>query len=103
MNIWALNKHQDIRHVLLLLTAQLGSDAFVIDAQTSADPRALYLLHPNEPEMRVWLHILGQTEGCYGVHLEYPASVDIHDGLSLPELVAVLAGHFDIAEIQPLP
>lgn len=103
MNIWALNKHQDIRHVLLLLTAQLGGEAFVIDAHTSSDPRTLYLVHPKEPELRVWLHTLGQTEGHYGVHLEYPASMDIHDHLSLSELVALLADYFDVFEIQPLP
>jgi len=103
MNIWALDKHQDIRHVLLLLTEQLGENAFVIDPETSRDPRTVYLLHREDAGVRAWLHILGQEPGCYGVHLEYPNSSEIHENLPLAELVAQLAVHFDVANIQPLP
>lgn len=103
VNIWALNKDQAIRHVLLVLTEQLGAEAFLIDPITSDDPRTIYLVHPTDANMRVWLHVLGQSENRYGVHLEYPHSIDIHDDLSLAELVAVLAGHFDVPVIHPLP
>lgn len=103
MNIWALDKHQDIRHVLLLLIEQLGPDAFSLDATRTADPRTIYLLHNSEPGVRAWLHILGQSEGCYGVHLEYPNAIDIHENLKLPALVATLAAHFDVPVIQALP
>ncbi|ACO78449.1 hypothetical protein AvCA_22580 [Azotobacter vinelandii CA] len=104
MNIWALqDKHQDIRHVLLLLSEQLGPDAFVIDATTSLDPRAIYLQHREEPGVRAWLYTLGQSPGRYGVHLEYPNSTDTHENVPLAELVAMLAVHFDVPTIQPLP
>lgn len=103
MNIWALDKHQDIRHVLLLLSEQLGPDAFVIDATTSLDPRAVYLLHREEPGVRAWLYTLGQSPDRYGVHLEYPNSTDTHENVLLSELVAMLAVHFDVPTIRPLP
>lgn len=103
MNIWALDKHQDIRHVLLLLNEQLGPDAFVIDAATSLDPRAVYLLHGSEAGVRAWMHTLGQGPGRYGVHLEYPNATDTQENLGLAELVAILSVHFDVPSIRPLP
>ncbi|GAB3375511.1 hypothetical protein [Azotobacter armeniacus] len=103
MNIWALDKHQDIRHVLLLLSEQLGPGAFIIDAATSLDPRAVYLVHREEAGVRAWLYTLGQNPGHYGVHLEYPHATDTYENLALPELVAMLAVHFDVPTIQPLP
>ncbi|TWH76233.1 hypothetical protein LX59_01154 [Azomonas agilis] len=104
VNVWALNKHRDIRHALLRLHAQLGTEAFLIDTATSPDPRTLYLLHKTDAGVRAWLHTLGQTQGHYGVHLEYPGtnSMDIHEDLSLNELVRVMANHFDVPIIQPL-
>lgn len=103
MNIWALDRHQDIRHVLLLLHQQLGPEAFVIDAATPAEPQAIYLQHPGEAGVRAWLHTLGQGPGRYGVHLEYPQTSDTRENLSLAELVAILAVHFDVPVIHPLP
>lgn len=103
MNIWALDKHQDIRHVLLLLNEQLGAGAFIIDAVTSQDPRAVYLVHVHETGVRAWLYTLGQSPGRYGVHLEYPNATDTRENLPLTELVAILAVHFDVPTIRPLP
>ncbi|MBB3102006.1 hypothetical protein [Azomonas macrocytogenes] len=103
MNIWALDKHQDIRHVLLLLHEQLGPDAFVVDATTSLDSRAIYLRHRTDEGVRAWLYTLGQNSGHYGVHLEYPNSTDPHENVPLSALVEMLAVHFDVAIIQPLP
>lgn len=103
MNIWALDKHQDIRHVLLLLQAQLGDAAFAVDASTSQDPQAVFLRHPGEAGVHAWLFTLGQAPGRYGVHLEYPNATETYESLALPALVAVLAVHFDVACIAPLP
>ncbi|MFC3606476.1 hypothetical protein [Stutzerimonas tarimensis] len=103
MNIWALDKHQDIRHVLLLLAEQLGPDAFTLDLEASRDPCAVFLQHRAEQGVRAWLHVLGQAPGRYGLHLEYPATSETFDNLGLSSLVGVLAVHFDVSEIQPLP
>lgn len=103
MNVWALNKHQDIRHVLLLLFEQLGADAFLIDPLTSLDPRAVYLLHRADAGVRAWLYTLGQAAGRYGVHLEYPHASDTHENLGLKALADVLAVHFDVPVVRPLP
>lgn len=103
MNIWALDKHQDIRHVLLLLQEQLGDDAFVIDPSGSLDPRTVFLRHRRDEGVHCWLYTLGQEPGRYGVHLEYPHATDTHERLRLASLAAILAVHFDVPVIRPLP
>jgi len=102
-NIWAIAKHSDIKHLLLLLTEQLGSDGFVIDHATAVDDRAIYLQHRDAEQVRAYIYTLGQKAGRYGVHLEFPESVEPHENLSLASLVAMLSVHFDIAVIHPLP
>ena len=108
-NIWAMEKDQSIKHLLLLLTELLGKDAFVIDNRIVTDDRAVYLCQANETDMRAYLYTLGQDEGHYGVHLEYPDCseanpiYDAFENLTLRVLVDLLAIHFDINEIQPLP
>lgn len=104
LNIWALDKHQDIRHVLLLLREQLGSEAFVVDTETPQAPQAIYLCHPAAPDMRIWLHTLGQSAGHYGVSLEYPnGTLDSYDNLNFSALVELLSVALDVPVIQPFP
>lgn len=108
MNIWSLEKDQSIRHLLLLLQAQLGDAAFRIDSDTACHHRAIYLCHATEADVRAYLYTLGQSAGRYGVHLEYPgdstaALYDAWENLTLKSLVDILAVHFDIATIRPLP
>ena len=105
VNIWALDKHQDILHVLLLLTEQLGPDAFVVDTESQQDARAVYLLHPSDPHLRIWLNTLGQPPEHYGVHIEHldEDNFDNYESLSLTTLADLLAVELDVAQIRPLP
>lgn len=105
VNIWALDKHQDILHVLLLLTEQLGPDAFVVDTESQQDARAVYLLHPTDPHVRIWLNTLGQAPEHYGVHVERldEDNFDNYESLSLTALADLLAVELEVAQIRPLP
>ena len=105
LNIWALDKHQDIRHVLLLLTEQLGTEAFVVDTASPQDARAVYLLHPGDPHLRIWLNTLGQAPEHYGVHVEHldAGNFDSYESLSLTALVDLLSVELEVAQIRPLP
>ncbi|MAD43474.1 MAG: hypothetical protein CMI02_08450 [Oceanospirillaceae bacterium] len=108
-NIWSLDKDQSIKHVLLLLVEQLGQDAFSIEDRIETDRCAIYLRQPDEPDVRAYLYTLGQDEEHYGVHLEYPLLseanpvYDAFENVSLPSLAEILAVHFGVAEILPLP
>ncbi|MAK91036.1 MAG: hypothetical protein CMI03_19165 [Oceanospirillaceae bacterium] len=108
-NIWALDKHQSIKHVLLLLVEQLGRDAFVVESRINTDQQAIYICQPDEPDVRAYLYTTGQAEEHYGVHLEYPLLseanpiYDAFENVSLASLAEILAVHFGVAEIHPLP
>lgn len=108
LNVWALDKDQSIKQVLIRLQSHLGKNEFIIEDSSQLDNRAVFLQHRNDPEYRVYLYTLGQAENRYAIHLEYPGSmsnvktIDAYENLSLRALVDILAVHFDIAEIQEL-
>lgn len=107
-NIWSLDKHQNLKHVLLLLQQQLGEQSFVIQPDEAVHNETVYLTHPQAPGMRALLYTLGQREDRYGITLEYPeqppGGVEIQtiENLMLASLVEILAVHFDVAHIEPL-
>lgn len=109
MNIWSLDKDQSIRHLLLLLSTRLGEHNFVVDEGAKCDSRAVFLHHPSDPRTRVYLYTVGQAEGRYGMHLEYPPTataanlLEMLENQTLEAVVDSLAVHFDIASIAPLP
>ncbi|WP_027854579.1 hypothetical protein [Marinobacterium litorale] len=109
MNIWALDKDQPIRHLLILLEAQLGTGRFTVDVHSGCDRQAVFIHQPDEPGLRAYLYTLGQAPDRYGVHLEYPAGnaagnlLEVMENLPLSMLVETLAVHFDIPVIHPLP
>ena len=102
-NIWALARHQEIKHLLLLLVEQLGDEAFVIDTIIPVDARAIYLQHREDAAVRAYIYTVGQQSEHYGVHFEFPNSVEPHENVALESLVEMLAVHFDVAVIRPLP
>ena len=109
INIWSLDKEQNIKHLLLLLSEQLGKGTFSIDERILTGRSAVYIHQTDEPSIRAYLFTTGQREGRYGVHLEYPLSseanpiYDAFENQTLAALVNILAVHLGVAEIQPLP
>lgn len=105
VNIWALEKDQEIKFLLLSLTQALGVKAFSIDTAQPLDRRAIYLCHPEVSELRAYLYSIGQSHGRYGAHLEYPGEIiannlmDIYENQTLSSIAQMLAVHFDIADI----
>lgn len=107
MNIWALKKAEPLRAVLLLLQSQLGDEAFSVDTDTACGAEAIWLVGNQPPHARAYLYTLGHPRERYGVHLEYPNMAaplyDVFENLRLSSLVEILAVHFDVAHIAPLP
>lgn len=108
INIWALDKDSGIRHLLLLLREQLGEGAFFIDQHRVCDRCAIVLRHPRDPEINAYLYTFGQRQGHYGLHLEYPSEdgverFEVEENLRLATLVDLLAVHFDVVTVTPLP
>jgi len=108
VNVWALQKDQSIKHVLVLLQTHLGSHQFLVEDSSTLDTRAVFLQHRDDPDYRAYLYTLGQEPNRYGLHLEYPEAmrnirlIDAYENLPLRSLLDILAVHFDIAEIKDL-
>lgn len=106
MDVWTLQKSPELRAVLLLLQSQLGVDSFEADAMPCSDD-AIWLAGTSAPFARAYLYTLGQNHERYGVHLEYPQEVaplyDVFENLRLSSLTGILAVHFDVACVTPLP
>lgn len=106
MNIWALEKDQSIKHLLLRLQSHLGAMQFVIEDQKGIHSRSVFLQHIYYTGLRAYIYTLAQQPNRYGIHLEYPDLategniIGVYENITLKSLVDMLAVHFDIAEIR---
>ena len=77
----------------------------MVDTESQQDAWAVYLLHPSDPHVRIWLNTLGQAPEHYGVHIEHldEDNFDNYESLSLTALADLLAVELDMAQIRPLP
>ena len=104
INIWALEKHESIKLVLILLNEKIGPDNFVIVEDQGLDARAIRLAKPNENDISAYLYTYGQNEERYGVHLELPDlaesdisnTAEIYENLNFSRLADMLCVHFDV-------
>jgi hypothetical protein len=106
MNIWALDKDVPIKLLLILLSQQFGADRFVVSEDRELHFKAVRLMSVNEPKVSAYIYSYGQTEGTYGLHLEYPltdsridisSSADIYEGMSTEQMMELLEAHFEFA------
>jgi hypothetical protein len=105
MNIWALDKHESIKVLLLLLSEQVGTEKLVLSERQEVDERAVRLAKSDEPLISAYLYTYGQAEGRCGVHLEYPqhdesdisSSLDVYENVPVEALADMLSVHFDLA------
>ncbi|SMF28472.1 hypothetical protein SAMN02745866_01831 [Alteromonadaceae bacterium Bs31] len=104
LNIWSLKKHTTVKHLLLLLENEFGSDSFLIDTEILLDEKAVYLEHREERSMRAYIFTLWQSKDRYGVHLEFPFDIsskvflESYENLSYTGLKKVLCDHLDLCQ-----
>ncbi len=104
-NIWAIEKDQRIRHVLVMLATHLGESHFIVEGDAVAADSGIYLRHRLDPEYRAYLYTTGQDDDRYGVHLEFPdtmttiAPMETYENITLRSLVDILSVHFEIPVI----
>ncbi len=105
MNLWALDKDLSIKLFLILFSERYGADSFTIDQDRGLHYRAVRILSVDNPTLSAYVYVYGQTAGHYGLHLEYPlhqdvdvtSSLDLHEGMTIDELIDLLSMHFDLA------
>jgi len=104
-NIWALDKELAIKHLLLVLTANLGGSCVEILDRRDGDPRAITLCSPDESDIQAYISRHGQDQGKFGIHLAFPERDDISptdteiicDNVPLERAIEMLGIHFDAA------
>jgi AAA+ ATPase superfamily predicted ATPase len=104
VNIWAIEKDNSIKLLLLLLTDALSSDDFQISDNKQLDSRSVRIFNKDDELMSAYVYTYGQMENRYGLHLEFPfhdeldisSSMDIYEALSFKSLVELLCVHFDL-------
>jgi hypothetical protein len=70
-NLWALDKHSTIKHLLLRLQQDMGEETFnVLDAER-LHTQSIRIGAEQTPAT-AYLYTYGQAAQRYGVHLEYP-------------------------------
>lgn len=108
MNPWALNKHDSIRLLVLLLQDRLGADAMDLSPHQGLGSEAVRLASAGDPSLTAYLYSYGQAEGRYGVHLEFPqhdgpdisSSQDVYENLGIDVLADMLRVHFGVPELM---
>lgn len=104
VNIWSLRKNPRIKSLLLVLDGLAGRARWCIDPVSVTSADAVYLCHPEERDLRAYLHVHGQPAGRAGLYLEYPAvdergpTYETFEDLAVPKLADMLAAHFGILE-----
>lgn len=104
MNIWALDKDESIKVLLLLLRDKVGADNLVLSSRQEVNAKAVRLAKLDDPLISAYLYTYGQDEGKCGIHLEFPqhdesdisSSLDVHENVGIDALVDMLSVHFDL-------
>ncbi len=105
MNVWTLDKSEELKKLLIMLTSQLGKEAFVLSERWQTDFTAVGLCKPDEPELVAYIYTHGQAADRYGVHLLFPelpdvdtrGIIDARENVSYEELLDILMIHLEIA------
>ena len=101
MNIWALDKHDSIRCLLLMLQQSFGAEQIRILESGCLHPKAIRIGEQGGPAT-AYLYTYAHEEGHYGLHLEYPylpesnisELEDMYEELEYDSVVAMLQVHF---------
>lgn len=104
MNVWALERDDAIKVLLLRLNQLLGPDRLVLSARQDVDGRAVRLATEADSPVSAYLYTYGQDAGRCGVHLEFPqhresdisSSLDVYENIAVESLAEMLRVHFDL-------
>ncbi len=100
INLWALDKDSAIKHLLLLLRQDMGSDAFELVDTDQLNHQSIRLGTRHTPAT-VYIYTYGQRKDRYGLHLEYPRFEEsnvseleeIYEDLNYDKLLEILKLH----------
>jgi len=102
MNIWALNKDNAIKSLLLQLESHFQEGKYLLVDRAEDDFRSIRLMGLETSDIELYIYCFGQSEDHYGVHIEYPNlndtnfsdTLEIHEDLSFDQLSNLIAVNF---------
>lgn len=105
MNIWALDKDIDIKHLLLMLEEQFEDGGYTIVNNPGDGQQAVRLMSPTAGDVQLYVFTYGQQKDHYGVHIEYPDlqetnyrdTVETHDNISFDALVSLMVTNLELS------
>lgn len=101
MNIWSLDKDISIKHLLLLLTQDIGQESIILLDKEQLHHKSIRICTKGS-DATAYLYCYGQAEERYGLHLEYPYNKesniseleDMYEDLRYENLLEMLKVHF---------
>lgn len=108
MNIWSLSKHKNIKLLLFKVDKCLGKENICIEMLEPDDYMSIGFIKPNQVEIKAYVYTYGQIKDHYGIHLEYPWSVEseyndtimVYEDLNLEQIINTLAIHFEVSRFD---
>ena len=106
MNIWALNKDTNIKHLLLTLNEVFKPGAYSIIDSPDDDRCAVRLTNQACTDTVLYIFTYGQAESHYGVHIEYPNlqetnyydTLESRENISFKQLVDIIGMKLEITQ-----
>lgn len=96
MNVWAIDKDQQLKVLLIELVHRYGENAILLN-NAEWHKQAIEILIPQQPELRAYIYTFGQQVGRYGIDLKYPIVthniVGENEEQSLEQILSILESH----------
>mgnify|MGYP006278384623 CR=1 FL=1 len=101
MNVWAIEKDQCLKVLLIELVHRYGENTLLLDNRIQHS-QAIELFTAKQPQLRAYIYTFGQTKGQYGIDLKYPIAthniIGEHEDQRLEQIIAILETHLDLKE-----
>lgn len=96
MNVWAINKDQRLKVLLIELVHRYGENAILLN-NAEQHQQVIEIFTPNQPKLRAYIYTFGQQAGRYGIDLKYPIVthniVGENEEQSLEQILSILESH----------
>lgn len=96
MNVWAIEKEQWLKVLLIELVHRYGENMILLD-DTVQHFQAIEIFTLKHTKLRAYIYTFGQRAGHYGIDLKYPIAthniVGENEDLNLEQILTILTSH----------
>ena len=96
MNVWAINKDQSLKLLLLELVHRYGENTLAL-MEREQHFQAFELCKLNDPSLSAYIYTFGQNAGLYGIDLKYPIPahniVGENENLTFDQIIEIISTH----------